>query len=71
MVHAVKRVLAWQVAQEMAALKLSKNQMAKRMKTSRTQVDRLLDPKKNDKVQLDTMQRAAVVVGRKLHVELA
>jgi antitoxin HicB len=70
MVHAVKRVLAWQIAQEMAALKISKNQMAKRMKTSRTQVDRLLDPK-NDKVQLDTMQRAAVVVGRKLHVELA
>ena len=58
------------MAQETAALKLSKNQMAKRMKTSRTQVDRLLDPK-NDKVQLDTMQRAAVVVGRELYVELA
>jgi antitoxin HicB len=69
-VQAVKRVIAWQIAQDMAALKLSKNEMAKRMKTSRTQIDRLLDPK-NDKVQLDTIQRAAVVIGRKLHLELA
>ena len=53
-VQAVKRVIAWQIAQDMAALKLSKNEMAKRMKTSRTQIDRLLDPK-NDKVQLDTI----------------
>jgi antitoxin HicB len=69
-VQAVKRVIAWQIAQDMAALKLSKNQMAKRMKTSRTQIDRLLDPK-NDKVQLDTIQRAAAVIGRRLHLELA
>jgi predicted DNA-binding protein (UPF0251 family) len=68
--HAVKRVLAWQIEQEMKALKLSQNEMAKRMKTSRTQVKRLLDPT-NDKVQLDTVQRAANVVGRKLHMELA
>jgi antitoxin HicB len=69
MVHAVKRVLAWQIEQEMAKLKLSRNQMAKRMNTSRTQVARLLDPT-NDKVQLDTMQRAAAVVHRTLHMEL-
>ena len=68
-VLAVKRVLAWQIEQEMAKLKLSKNQMAKRMHTSRTQVARLLDPT-NDKVQLDTMQRAAAVVHRSLHIEL-
>ena len=43
--------------------------MAKRMKTSRAQLDRLLDPN-NDKVQLDTIQRAALAVGRKLHLEL-
>jgi antitoxin HicB len=67
---AVKRVLALQIAQEMAKLKLSQNQMAKRMNTSRTQVKRLLDPT-NDKVQLDTMQRAATVIGRTLHMELA
>jgi antitoxin HicB len=40
------------------------------MKTSRTQVNRLLDPT-NDKVQLDTIQRAASAIGRKLHLELA
>ena len=69
-IQAVKRVIAWQIAQDMAKLKLSKNQMAKRMKTSRTQVNRLLDPA-NDKVQLDTIQRAASVIGRKIHVEIA
>jgi antitoxin HicB len=68
-IHAVKRVLAWQIAKEMAARKLTKSDMARRMKTSRTQVARLLDPA-NDKVQLDTMQRAATVVGRTLHMEL-
>jgi antitoxin HicB len=67
--QAIKRVLAWQIAQGMAAQKLSKNQMAKRMKTSRSQLDRLLDPD-NDKVQLDTIQRAAAAIGRTLHVEL-
>ena len=69
-VQAVKRVIAWQIAQQMAELKLRKNQMAKRMKTSRTQVERLLDPK-NDKVQLNTIQRAAAVMGRTLRLELA
>ena len=67
--QAIKRVLAWQIAQGMAAQKLSKNPMAKRMKTSRSQLDRLLDPD-NDKVQLDTIQRAAAAIGRTLHVEL-
>jgi antitoxin HicB len=69
-VQAAKRVIAWQIAQKMAELKLSKNQMAKRMKTSRTQIERLLDPE-NDKVQLDTLQRAAAVMGRSLRLELA
>lgn len=67
--HAVKQVLAWQIEQAMAAQGLSKSAMAKRMKTSRTQLERLLDPT-NDKVQLETMQRAAAAVGRKLSVEL-
>ena len=67
--HAIKRVLAWQIRQEMATQGLSKSAMAKRMKTSRTQLDRLLDPD-NDKVQLETMQRAAAAVGRKLYLEL-
>jgi antitoxin HicB len=67
--HAVKRVLAWQIEQAMQAQGLTKVAMAKRMKTSRAQLDRLLDPN-NDKVQLDTIQRAALAVGRKLHLEL-
>jgi antitoxin HicB len=68
--HAIKRVLAWQIEQAMRAQGLTKVAMAKRMKTSRAQLNRLLDPN-NDKVQLDTIQRAAVAVGRRLHLELA
>ena len=68
--HAIKRVLAWQIEQAMEAQGLTKSEMAKRMNTSRAQLERLLDPD-NDKVQLDTMQRAAAAVGRKLHLELA
>jgi antitoxin HicB len=68
--HAIKRVLAWQIEQAMKEQGITKVEMAKRMKTSRAQLDRLLDPT-NDKVQLDTVQRAAAAVGRKLHMELA
>ena len=68
--HAIRRVLAWQIEQAMKEQGITKVEMAKRMKTSRAQLDRLLDPN-NDKVQLDTVQRAAVAVGRKLHMELA
>lgn len=69
-VHAVKRVLAWQISQAMKAQGVTKSEMAKRMKTSRAQLDRLLDPE-NDKVQLDTVQRAATAVGKTLRLELA
>ena len=68
-IHAIKRVLAWQIEQEMKTQGLTKVEVAKRMHTSRAQLDRLLDPE-NDKVQLDTLQRAAHAVGRKLHLEL-
>jgi antitoxin HicB len=67
---AIKHLLAWQIEQAMKEQGISKNQMAKRMHTSRAYLDRFLDPK-NDKVQLDTMQRAAAAVGRKLRFELA
>jgi len=66
---AVKRVLAWQLEQAMEKEKISKNQMAKRMKTSRSQLDRILDPN-NPKVQLDTIMKAATVLGRDVRVEL-
>ncbi len=68
--HAIKRVLAWQIEQSMKAQGITKAEMARRMHTSRTQLDRLLDPD-NDKVQLDTVQRAAVAIGRTLRLELA
>ncbi len=68
--HAIKRVLAFQIEQAMKEQGITKVEMARRMKTSRAQLDRLLDPE-NDKVQLDTVQRAATAVGRKLHMELA
>jgi antitoxin HicB len=67
--HAIKRVLAWQIEQAMKRQGITKVEMAKRMKTSRAQLDRLLDPT-NDKVQLDTVQRAAAALGRRLHMEL-
>ena len=66
---AIKQVLAWQIEQAMKEQGISKNQMAKRMHTSRAYLDRFLDPN-NDKVQLDTMQRAAAAVGRRLRLEL-
>ena len=66
---AIKRVLAWQIAQAMQAQQLTKTEMARRMHTSRTQLDRLLDPN-NDKVLLQTVQRAAAVIGKQLSVEL-
>jgi antitoxin HicB len=68
--HAIKRVLAWQIEQAMKAQRISKTEMARRMHTSRTQLDRLLDPD-NDKVQLDTVQKAAAAIGRTLKFELA
>ena len=66
---AVKRVLAWQIEQEMAAQGITKAKMAIRMNTSRSQLDRLLDPL-NDKVQLDTIHRAAAAIGKKLIIGL-
>lgn len=66
---AIKRVLAWQIAQAMQAQQLTKTEMARRMHTSRTQLDRLLDPN-NDKVLLQTVQRAAAAIGKQLSVEL-
>lgn len=66
---AVKRVLAWQIEQEMTTQGITKAKMAERMKTSRSQLDRLLDPL-NDKVQLDTIHRAASAIGKKLVIGL-
>ena len=66
---AVKRVLAWQLKEAMAEQKMSKNQMAKAMQTSRSQLDRILDAD-NDHVRLDTVIKAARVLGREVRIEL-
>ena len=66
---AMKAVLAWQLAQEMKKRKLTKVKMAEAMKTSRAQLDRVLDPTSGN-VTIDTLERAAKAVGRKLKVEL-
>ena len=67
---AIKRVLARQIERAMEERGLTKSAMAKAMRPSRPQLDRLLDPA-NPSVTLDTLQRAAAAVGRKLRLELA
>lgn len=66
---AAKRVIAWQLQQVMEQQKISKSVMATRLETSRSQLDRLLDPE-NDSVTLATLSRAAQAVGRTLKLEI-
>ena len=70
-VHAVaiKRVIAWQLAQAMQLQGMTKTEMAKRMHTSRSQLNRLLNPE-IERVELQTLARAAQVLGRSLRLEL-
>jgi DNA-binding Xre family transcriptional regulator len=65
---AVKRVIAFQIEREMKRRKLTKSEMASRMKTSRAALERLLDPT-NTSVTLATLERAASALGKKLRVE--
>jgi hypothetical protein len=66
---AIKRVLARQVEAAMKERRFSKAEMARRMRTSRAALDRLLDPD-YDAVTLNTLRKAAVAVGRELRLEL-
>jgi antitoxin HicB len=66
---AIKRVLAWQFEQEMTRQQKTKSAMAAELKTSRSQLDRLLDPR-NTAVSLDTLTRAAHVLGKRLVLEI-
>jgi predicted XRE-type DNA-binding protein len=68
--RAIKEVIAWQLGQAMEERKLSKRRLAILMRTSRTQVDRMLDPRDGN-VTIETLQRAAAIVGRTVRVELA
>jgi antitoxin HicB len=66
--EAVTRVVAWQLAQEMERQGMTKAALAERMHTSRAQVDRILKAKGN--ITIETLQRAAALVGRELRLEL-
>ena len=66
--QAVKEVVAWQLAEAMKQKKISKAKMATLLKTSRTQVDRLLSAK--DDITLSSLQRAAAMAGRRVTIKL-
>jgi antitoxin HicB len=67
---AIKRVLAWQFEQAMRRQQKTKQAMARQLRTSRSQLDRLLDPE-NVSVSLDTIARAARVLGKRLIIRVA
>ena len=66
--EAVTRVVAWQLTQEMTRQGMTKAKLAELMHTSRAQVDRILKAKGN--ITIETLQRAAALVGRELRLEL-
>ena len=66
----VKRAIAYQVEQLMEQQNLSKTEMSRRMKTSRAALERLLDPA-NQSVTLQTLERAARALGKRLQISLA
>jgi len=67
--RAQKKVLAYQLAEAMKAQKISKSEMARRMSTSRSQIDNLLDPD-NNRFRIDTAQKAAAALGKTLIIGL-
>jgi len=67
--RAQKKVLVFQLNEAMKATKISKAELARRMRTSATQINRLFDPD-NDKVQFNTIQKAARAMGKEVRVEL-
>ncbi|MBI5383115.1 MAG: XRE family transcriptional regulator [Verrucomicrobia bacterium] len=67
---ALKRVVAWQLEQEMKRRKMSRAKLASRMKTSRSVIDRLFAPDESS-VTLQLLEQAALALGRKLKLELA
>jgi antitoxin HicB len=67
---AIKEVISWQLQKAMKEKKLSKNKMAELMHTSRAQLDRLLDPEQGN-ITIETLQRAANVLGRSVRIEIS
>ena len=66
---AIKRVIAWELSQKMDRENISKTKMAKLLDTSRSALDRLLDPE-NTSITLRTLDHAARSIGKKLQIEL-
>jgi antitoxin HicB len=66
--QAIKEVVAWQLTKAMKRKKISKTRMAALLRTSRAQVDRILDPKRD--ITLSSLQRAAALVGHRVLIEL-
>jgi hypothetical protein len=66
--QAIKEVVAWQLAKAMKKKNISKARMAVLLKTSRSQVDRILDPRRD--ITLSSLQRAAALVGQRVVIEL-
>ena len=66
--QAIKEVIIWQLTDAMQELSLNKSRLAVLLNTSRSQIDRLLDPTRD--ITLSTLQRAAALVGRKVQIEL-
>lgn len=64
---AIKRAIAVQIEALMKEHQISKSSLAKQMQTSRSSIDRLLDPK-NESVTLQTLERAAKVLGKRLQI---
>ncbi|WP_194954149.1 helix-turn-helix domain-containing protein [Sphingopyxis solisilvae] len=67
--QAIKEVIAWQLAEAMRERKMSKTRLAQLLHTSRSQVNRVLDPNDGN-VTIETLQRAAALVGRRVEVAL-
>ncbi len=67
---AIKRIIAYQIEQEMKERNISKSALAHKMKTSRSSLNRLLDPD-NESVTLHTLESAALALGKKLKIQLA
>jgi len=65
-----KRLIALQLADIMKKSKITKMGLAKRLQTSRSQLDRILDPE-NTTISLESLERIAHAVGKKLHIEIA
>jgi antitoxin HicB len=67
--HAIKAVVAWQLKTSMEQQHLTKAALAKKLHTSRSQIERVLDPH-NDNVSVSTLRKAAAAVGQKLELKL-